>query len=160
MNPDKTKIAVGLLFLATSVIPLLSVLGILPSSPTPTDPAPNWMGWLILLMFGGGGILILTQAFTGASADGSLPANTPGLLRGTYDVLAIAIVCALGVALTWVAFGPGPRHFSVSFGFPGLWVSGPAAGDITGRIAFGFVAVLFWIAFAALAVRAVRRWGK
>jgi hypothetical protein len=157
-GPEKTKIAVGLLFMAVSVFSLLSMLGVLPSGHDPSDPAPSWIGWLIVLMFGGGGIVIITQALAGAGADGSLPVNAPGLLRGTYDVLSTAIVCALGAVLTWVAFGPGPRQFSI--GFNGLWVTGAAGNDIIGRVAFGFVAVLVWIVVALMAVTIIRRWRR
>jgi hypothetical protein len=95
----------------------------------------------------------------GASASsGDLPASAPRLLRLANDTIAVGIVCALALMFSWVAFGPGPRHFSMSIGFGGLWMGGFGGGNMLGRVVFGFGAILCWCVTGAFAVAIVRRW--
>ncbi len=91
-------------------------------------------------------------------ASGDLPPNAPRLLHAVYDLLALTIICSLALLFTWVAFGPGPRHFSVSGGGLSMQTSGP--GDTIGRVAFGFGSVLFWCAVGFIIVATVRRWRR
>jgi len=156
-KPNKTTILLGILCVAIGTIPVLATLGVLPTGQAPSDPSPPWIGWLIGLVFGSGGILVVMKGFLGTTNDasGALPANAPRLLRGIYDLLSIAIVCSLALLFTWIAFGPGPRHFSVSGG--GLSMSTSGAGDMMGRVAFGFGSVMSWCAFGAIVVVMVRR---
>jgi hypothetical protein len=156
-NP-RTAMVMGLLSMAVGMIPLLAMMGVLPHGQAPSDPAPSWMGWLIGLMFVAAGILLIIRSFTGADADGALPATGNRLLRGFYELLSLGIVCSLGALFTWVAFGPGPRHFSVSAG--GFAMSTSGGGDMVGRIAFGFGSVLTWCALGAFLLAAVRRWRR
>ena len=110
---NKTTIVVGILCAAIGAFPPLATLGLLPTGPTPSDPTPPWFVWLISLVFGCGGILVVIRGIMGDTGDGSgaLPPSTPRLLRGAYDLLAVAIVCSLAMMFAWVAFGLGPRHF-------------------------------------------------
>ena len=157
-NP-KTAFAMGLLAIATGAIPLLAMMDVLPhASQAPSDPAPSWMGWMIGLMFVAAGILVIIKGVTGTGADGVLPATKNLLLRGIYDLLSLGIVCGLASLFTWVAFGPGPRHFSVSAG--GFAASTSGGGDIMGRIAFGFGSLLTWGVLGAFLITAVRRWRR
>jgi hypothetical protein len=159
-KPNKTSIILGILCIAIGTIPLLATLGILPTGRPPSDPAPPWIGWLIGLAFGSAGILAVIRGLLGNvnDASGALPANAPRPLRGAYDLLSVVIVCSLAMLFTWVAFGPGPRHFSVSGG--GVSMPTSVAGDTLGRVAFGFGSVLFWCAVGAIVVATVRRWRR
>ncbi|HVX40929.1 MAG TPA: hypothetical protein VHB25_15270, partial [Gemmatimonadaceae bacterium] len=56
----------------------------------------------------------------------------------------------------WVAFGRGERHFSVGIGIPGLW-AGTRGGDMTGRVAFGFAAVLIAILFVVAGIAGAKQ---
>lgn len=74
----------------------------------------------------------------------------------TQYLLGLGIISSLAAIATWIAFGPGPRAFTVTLPFVGR---GP--GDETfGRAVFGFGAVLMWLflaAFLAVSVRRLRR---
>jgi hypothetical protein len=157
---NTTTILVGILTSAIGAIPPLSALGILPRGHDVPDAAPPWIGWMIGLMFVGAGIVVVMKGIAGNADDasGSLPVGTPRLLRAAYDLLAATIVRALAVLFTWVAFGPGVRHFSVSFG--GLSMPTSGAGDSLGRVAFGVGAVLIWCFAIAVVVAMVRRWWR
>jgi hypothetical protein len=52
----------------------------------------------------------------------------------------MGIAYGLAALFTWVAFGPGPRHFSK--GIDGLFFTG--SGDTMGRVAFGFGPMFGW----------------
>jgi hypothetical protein len=159
--PSKTTIALGLLTVLVGCVPLLAMSGILPRTPSPrADPAPLWMGWLIGAAFVGAGLSVTMRGILGGASEssGDLPASAPPALRLANDTIAVGIVGALALSFSWVAFGPGPRHFSI--GFNGLWVRGFGGGDLMGRVAFGFGAMLFWCVTGAFARAFVRRWRK
>ncbi len=65
----------------------------------------------------------------------------PGAGLKLKSVFGTLLVTAMGVAISWIAFGPGERHFSGSISIPGLSVGG-GSGELSGRIAFGIGAVL------------------
>jgi hypothetical protein len=159
-KPNKTNILLGIICIAIGTIPLLTTLGIIPHGPVSPDSEPQWADWLIGLVFGSAGILVIMRGFTGSTDESSsaLPANAPRLMRGAYDLLSVATVCSLALVFTWVAFGPGPRHFSVSGG--GLSMPTSGVGDTMGRLAFGFASVLFWCFLVAIVVATVRRWRR
>src|SRR4051794_27571996 len=145
--PSKTTIAVGVLTTLMGCIPLLAVTGVLPRATTAAaDPAPAWMGWLIGASFIGAGLIVTMRGGLGGASQssGDLPASAPRVLCLANDTIAVGIVCALALMFSWVAFGPGPRHFSMSLGFGGLWMGGFGGGDMLGRVAFGFGALLCW----------------
>lgn len=156
----RLTIAVGILTIALGTIPVLAMSGILPHGSPGPDPAPSWMGWLSGLVFISAGILVVMKGLVRGpdNANGDLPVNAPRIARAVYDMLAVVIVCSLAMMFTWIAFGPGSRHFSVSAGGMSMTISG--AGDTVGRIAFGFGSVLFWCAAVAFVVTMVRRWRR
>jgi hypothetical protein len=159
-TPNKTIIAVGVLTIALGVIPLLAMSGVLPRGNPPTDPAPAWMGWLIGATFVGAGLIVVMRGASGSIGDssGALPASAPRLLRAANDLLSVGIVWSLAVLITWVAFGPGPRHFSVTGG--GLSVLTSGSGDTIGRVAFGIGSIMCWCVAAAVTAMTVRRWRR
>src|ERR1700722_10907373 len=156
-KPSKTMIAVGILTTAIGMIPLLMALGILPHAQDPSDPTPPWVVSLIGLVFASAGLAVVMKGAFGSDSDanGALPAGPPRLLRAAYDALVVVIVCSLGGVFTWIAFGPGVRHFTVSAG--GLSMPTSGAGDTMGRVAFGFGAVLIWCVAGAILVTMLRR---
>jgi len=147
------RIVMGLVFLAVGALPFLAMLGVLPTGPAPRDPAPNWMAWLIGLMFSGAGLYIIQTAFTGDDPSGDTAAGRFAL--GFRELLALFIMAGLACLFSWIAFGPGPRHFSASIGFAGLIL--PVSGDAMGRTAFGLGAVLAWCGVALFLWAILRR---
>ena len=156
--PSKSIVVVGILTVCIGLIPLLVMTGFLPRGTSTGDPAPDWLGCLFGAVFVGAGLMVIMRGTFGSADEtsGALPANAPRWLRGANDLLAVAIVCGMAVMFSWVAFGPGPRHFSI--GFDGLWASANGAGDTAGRVAFGFFSILLWCVTAFFAVLTARRW--
>ena len=155
-KPNKATILVGILFAAVGMFPLLAMTGVLPQGQQPTDPAPSWMGWLIELAFGCAGIIIIVRGLTGSvNSSGDLPPSARPSLRLLNDTLSIVVVCSLATMFTWVAFGPGPRHFSISAG--GLFFHTSGSADIFGRIAFGMGSIIGWCIAVLMAVTWARR---
>src|SRR5215469_1529874 len=137
MEDDGTRakgiyIVMGLVFLLVGALPFLTMLGVLPAGH-PTDPSPNWIAWVIGLMFTGGGLYIIQIAFTGENPSGDTAAGR--FTIGFRKLLGLFVMAGLASLFSCVAFGPGPRHFSASIGFAGLIL--PVSGDAMGRAAFG-----------------------
>jgi len=51
------------------------------------------------------------------------------------------LLTGFGAMTSWIAFGPGERHFSGSIGFGGFFISGPASQTLD-RVVFGVIGVL------------------
>lgn len=149
--------ALGLVFIAMGVLLVLISVGVVPGAEKSLE-APRWVGACAGLMFAfcGGAIIVGYAVAGGAGPDGDLPAGTPRWVRLTQFLLGLGIISSLAAIATWIAFGPGPRAFSVTLPFVGR---GP--GDETvGRAVFGFGAVLMWlflIVFLVVSVRRLRR---
>jgi hypothetical protein len=155
---NKVTIALGVMTVLAGSIPLLAMAGILPRASTPTaDPAPAWMGWLIGLMFVSAGFIVIVRGIVGANGNSSeLPATAPPALRALNDIIGVGIAGGLAMLFSWVAFGAGPRHFSM--GFNGLWM--PLSNATLGRVAFGFGAMLGWCITVAMTVVTMRKWRR
>ena len=157
-KPNKTNIAVGLLTMALGLIPVLVMAGILPRGHS-ADSAPSWIGLLIGLAFFCAGLLVVMRELAGIGNDARalMTQNLPWPLHAASDLLVGVILFSMAATFTWVAFGPGPRHFSVSVGMM-FWTRTSGGGDTVGRAAFGFGALLFWLIAVAFVRDAVRRW--
>ena len=154
---NKLTIFLGLVCIVIGTMPLLTALGVFPHGKGSSDATSSLTTWLLGLVFACTGLLVIMRCFTDSVGDvqGELPASAPRLMRGAYVFLSIAIVCSLALVLTWIAFGPGPRHFAVSIG--GLWTMTSGFGDTLGRAAFGYAGVLLWgFLLAILAVTVLR----
>ena len=139
-------IPLGLITALIGTLPLLAAMGVLPTRPPAAGDAPAWVGAAIGLAFFLAGIMTMVRGFAGAvDSSGELPQAAPRALRVFYDLLVMPIPVLLALLLSWVAFGPGERHFSTSFGFGGIGIATSGGGEIMGRVAFGFAAVLAWL---------------
>ena len=103
---NKSTIAIGTITFVIGMIPLLAALGVLPRGHDAPDAAPPWIGWLIGMVFGSTGIVVIMKGIAGSANDvsGSLPASAPRPLRVVYDLLSVIIVCSLAVLFSWIAF--------------------------------------------------------
>lgn len=131
---DKTTVAVGILTIGLGLVPVRVMLGILPRGNPGPDPGPEWMGWLIGAVFVAAGIIVALKGLAGSANDarGLLPATVPRGVRAIHDLLSLGIVFGLAAMFTWVGFGPGPRHFSMSMSVGGLMMLTHGSGDILG----------------------------
>jgi len=157
---NKTGIGMGLLGMAVGSIPLWSILGYLPHGPVSPNSAPDWIGVLIGLMFFFAGMMVIVKSLTGDpySPDGELPATAPPAMRLVYDAMMMTVLISFAAVFSWVAFGAGTRHFSVSVMAAGAAASLHGGGDTMGRMAFGFAAIVAWLFVGSAAVSIVRRW--
>lgn len=71
-------------------------------------------------------------------------------------MVTLAIAATLATIASWVAFGRGGRHFSISISLP-FMAAGRAGNDKLGRWVFGFVAVLVWIVIGGTLIGAARK---
>jgi hypothetical protein len=143
----------GLFAAGAGLNALLAAFGAIPLKPT---DAPPWVlacgGATFILL---GAALIVSNGIAGrVGPDGDLPAGTSVSFQLTQYVLGAGIVGCLIAVLAWVAFGPGPRHFTTTLPFVG---TRPSQGEISGRILFGLAAVLAVAFLIAATVRTVRR---
>ena len=92
------------------------------------------------------------QTFGHANAVGELPADTSRWMRVLQYLISVVIFGCFGAIASWVAFGPGERHFSGTFLF-----FDPATNAAIGRTAFGIGAVTIWLCTAAVVASGFRK---
>jgi hypothetical protein len=145
-----STILLGLLAAGIGLFYLLYALGIFGPAAHGNGKDPIWLGFVfgLIFLFGGLAVVIQTAVNRGAASEETLPASMPPFLKLIHHVMALAIVASLGILASWVAFGPGARHFTGS---------GSILGEAGGRLMFGIGAVLVWVVLLAMAVSAVRR---
>lgn len=153
----RAAVVLGLLVSAMGGLIVLLAVGIFPGAEGSLE-APRWVVTVAGLAFvlAGAAMIVGYAVAGGAGPDGDLPPGTPRWVRVTQYLLGLGIISALASVGTWVAFGPGPRAFTVMLPFVGR---GP--GDETvGRAVFGIGAVLTWIfliVFTVVSIRRIRR---
>ena|SRR5215813_3248821 len=126
--------------------------------PVPGGPSnlhgPHWVVLCAGVAFFLAGVAIAIQTAGHANATtGSLPANAPRWMGVAQYLISLTIFVCFGLIASWVAFGPGERHFSGTFEF-----AGPAANAAVGRAAFGVGAVIIWLCTAAVAAFGFRKY--
>ena len=150
----RAAVALGLVVSAMGGLIVLLAAGMIPGADEKLE-APRWVVAAAGLAFilAGAAMIVGYAVAGGAGPDGDLPAGTPRWGRVTQSLLGLGIVGALASVATWIAFGPGPRAFTVALPFVGR---GP--GDETfGRAVFGTGAVLTWVFFVVFVIVSVRR---
>lgn len=150
-SPRSTLIA-GVAAAALGLFVLLVGLGVVPVDPRSVH-APYWIVAAAGTCFLLAGISVAAGAVYGVSETGELPKDAGWWTRLFYYAVAVVIAGALASIGSWVAFGPGLRGFNG----PGLFLLSPEAGDLVGRVVFGFGAVLTWLITIALAVGGARK---
>jgi hypothetical protein len=147
----------GVMFIACALVPVLAGVGILPVRQSTHSDAPVWIAVSIGLAFLFAGAVLLSDAVAGGlGPDGQLRADAPRWIKRFQSVMGLAIAVTLATITSWVAFGPGERHFSASVSLPFIAAS-KGGGDTAGRWAFGFGAVLIWTLIAVTLVGAARK---
>jgi hypothetical protein len=110
-----------------------------------TADGPIWLGVAFGFVFVAGGSSVIIKAIYGDldSQSGDAPVGAPAAVRLLYNAFGLGIVVGLGALFTWVAFGPGERHFTGPDAYLGPWV---------GRAVFGLGAAMAWL-FLGLTIR-------
>jgi hypothetical protein len=149
-SSPKLTIFYGLLAAGIGLFYVLYAAGLFGATGRHGNDAPNWLGFVFGATFVLGGIAVVIKAVTAPDnlQANELPATTPRWLRSVYQLMALAIVGLLGVIASWVAFGPGERHFTGSGSF---------LGETAGRTVFGLGAVVIWVVIIAMLIATVRR---
>jgi len=142
---------IGALFAGTGLFIMAMGAGV---APVPGGEgslhAPHWIAFLAGLPFFVGGVSVLLQGIGGANANGELPPDAPAWMQAAQRLLVLTIFASFAVIGTWIALAGDPHQFSGSF-------MGLGIGVLIARIAFGFGALVCWIATIVLAVSVVRR---
>jgi hypothetical protein len=109
-------VVLGLIFAAFGIVMILGGVGVLHLPPVEDGPTPPWvLGCVGLAFVFVGAAVIVGFAVTGGSGpDGELPAGTPFSVRLIQYFLGLGTVASLTAVFTWIAFGPGERHFSTT----------------------------------------------
>ncbi len=149
----RETIVVGAIAALLGLYLVLVALSLLPPPGRPNGPM-----WVVLLaglcfLLGGLAVLIPVVVTGEVRSDGELPASAPPWLRVSQYVFGLALFTCFAMIGTWVAFGPGTRSFSVSLPF----LSFRGGGEMIGRAAFGFGALITWLCLIVLAVSGWRK---
>lgn len=151
------SIVVGLVCGALGLLIILVALGVFGEGRL-SGGTPPWVGVCGGLAFALAGLALMVGygVADGVGPDGDVPPGTPFLVRLVQYSAGIGIITMLASIGTWIAFGPGPRHFSGSVGIGGVGGSG-SMGETYGRIMFGIGAVLTWAFAVVMIVVSVKR---
>lgn len=145
----------GVVFIAFSLMPILSGLRLIPVRPT--EGTPGWVAISAGLVFLFAGAILLSDAAAGGlGPDGQLLNTAPSWVKRFQWILGFAITVSFASIASWVAFGSGERHFSSSISMPFVAVRG-ASSETTGRWVFGCAAVVLWCVIAAILVSTARK---
>ena len=119
-----------------------------------SDGTPPWVGVAAGLAFVMAGLAMIVGygVAGGVAPDGDLLPGTPIVVRLVQTALGVGIVAMLASIASWIAFGPGVRHFTGT----GLFM-GRVVDEMLGRVVFGIGAVLAWAFMAALIVVSIKR---
>jgi hypothetical protein len=117
--------------------------------PIPGGPSnlhgPSWLVLCVGLAFLLAGVALLIQTLGHANTAGELPAEAQRWLRAVQYLIGFRIFCCFGAIASWIAFGPGERHFSGT-----IMVGGAAINAAIGRTAFGVATMIIWLCTAAV----------
>ena len=137
-SPDWTLIAIGTLTAAAGAYFGLVGFEIVP--PPSRINGPIWISLFVGLVFFAGGVSVIVSDATGAyDRSGDLPADAPLWVATVYWLSSVLAAAGLAGIGSWVAFGAGTRHFSISGFFSG------SVGEGIGRTVFGIGAIISWL---------------
>ena len=152
------SIVVGLLCGGIGLVIILVALGAFGEARL-TDGTPPWVGVCAGLAFALAGLALMVGygVAGGVGPDGDVLPGTPFFVRLVQYTVGIGIIVMLASIGSWIAFGPGPRHFSGGVSVGGVSVGGGAANETLGRVMFGIGAVLCWAFVAVMVVVSIKR---
>jgi len=148
MDPKSTRdwklAAIGVAVAAFGVYFGLVGFEVVPS-PSRVN-GPIWLALVVALIFAPTGLSLIVRALSGTDDNSSdLPEDAPVWMKCVYWLDSVIVAAGLATIGSWVAFGPGTRHFSMS---------GPIFGPLgegIGRTVFGIGAIITWLIVLAFA---------
>ncbi len=130
----------------------LALVGLGVTAPPSKLHGPNWLGFAAGLVFLAAGLSVLVRAWLHVpDKQPNLPDNAPAIAVAVQWLATLTIIVALASIGTWIAFGPGPRQFSMSLP---VWGS---LAEMIGRAMFGFGAIITWLMAALMAYAGVMK---
>ncbi len=145
---------IGIAFAVVGGYFVLVGLGVLPEPTGAAAHAPAAVVIAAGAAFAFAGLTCMVRAKAGLPDHQSeMPDNAPCWLQLAYRALAVGTTASLAAIGTWIAFGSGPRVFSVAVRFAEL----RTAGETVGRVVFGLGAVIVWIYVVVVAVGTIRK---
>ena len=147
--PGWALIALGVLTAAAGVY--FGLVGLETLPPPSKINGPMWLSLFVGLVFFSGGVAVIVSGATGAyDRAGELPADTPVWVASVYWLSSVLTATGLACIGTWVAFGAGSRHFSMSGFFTG------SLGEGIGRTVFGIGAIITWLLVVVMTHRGAK----
>lgn len=147
---DWSLLAIGAVFAGSGLYFILCGADL---APMPSHlNGPDWLASAVGLVFLATGLSVSVRGWLAVPDNQSnLPADAPVALVATQWLAAFTIVAGLASIGTWIAFGAGTRHFSMSLPLTG------STGEMIGRIAFGFGAIVTWLMAAGVAYAGINK---
>jgi hypothetical protein len=146
---DRSLLTIGAACAAGGIYFVLAGIGLVP--PPSKINGPLWLSACLGLVFLAGGVMVLVRGWLNVPDTQDLPPDAPRVLVALQWLTAVAACAGLATAGTWVAFGDGPRHFVLPIPLGG------SLGEMIGRTAFGFGALLAWLITLAYAHAGAKR---
>jgi hypothetical protein len=141
--PDRSLIAIGILTAAAGIY--FALVGIEALPPPSRINGPIWLSLFVGVVFLATGISVIVRGLSGADdRSGSLPDDAPAWMKTVYWLDSVIAATGLAGIGTWVAFGGGTRHFSMTGP-----ITGPV-GEGIGRTVFGIGAIITWLIVLAI----------
>jgi hypothetical protein len=146
----RMEAVVGLLVMAFGVFTILGAFGVVP-----VTVAPDLRGSAWVIVCAGVGILLIGLAFiVGLTARSSMWISFR--IQLIQYLIDLGIVGLFTGVFTWIAVGPGPRHFAMAIAIP-FMTSRSQGREIPGRIMFGVGAALLWLMLIGVGVSGARK---
>jgi hypothetical protein len=146
----RIEAVVGLLVMAFGVFTILGAFGVVPVTVAPDLRGSEWV-----IVCAGVSILLIGLAFiVGLTARSSTWISLR--IQLIQYLIGLGIVGLFTGVFTWIAVGPGPRHFAMAIAIP-FMTSRSQGSEIPGRIMFGFGAALLWLMLIGVGVSGARK---
>jgi hypothetical protein len=149
-NRDWKLVAIGVAVAGFGVY--FGLVGFEVAPPPSRVNGPIWLALVLALIFVPTGLTLIVRALSGTDDDSSdLPDDAPVWMKCVYWLDAVIAAAGLATIASWVAFGPGTRHFAMSGP-----IFGPV-GESIGRTVFGIGAIITWLIVLVFARAGVKK---
>ena len=124
----------GGIFILTGTLIIIMSIDVI-HVPDENFGAPRWVVTAAGMAFALAGVMVALNAFKDFSG------VDHRLIQWIYNALVIVLMISFATPFHWVAFGPGEREFNTTVGVGPVAVN-KSGGELGGRLAFGFFAIV------------------